>query len=84
MKYIIIKDSGLETPIVFPNFLLHKDVAANAVVVSAGECSFYSETFNDEGFIRPKIKVKVWGMSIGLNIPSRTEDSGLIEKMIGY
>lgn len=80
MKYIVINQLGLEIPIIFPNLLLHKEVAANHEVVSAGECSFYIDGPVDH----ERIKCSVWGKSIGLNILSRKEDGLLIEKCFGY
>jgi hypothetical protein len=35
-KYIIVQESGLEIPILFPVILTHKDMSKDKVVISAG------------------------------------------------
>lgn len=65
MKYIIVLDSGLEQPIVFPEILSHKTVAGfylgNSQVVSAGSCSRMGDFWS------------AYGRSVSLNLKSRRE-----------
>ena len=82
MKYIVINNRDLEIPIIFSDLLPHRDVAGDKEVVSAGECSFYVSS--GAGKDVDKVKVSVWGKSVGLNVLSRKEDSLLIEKCFGY
>lgn len=71
MKYIIVLDDcGGEQPIIFPEMLTHSDVAIKYKVVSAG--------FMSLGLCG----VSVWGKSLSLNVPSRTEDEEIIRKFL--
>jgi hypothetical protein len=70
-KYIIVRDMGLELPIVFNHILGHDYVAGQKIVVSAGFCHR-----NPDG------TYVVWGKSVRLNIASRPEDAEIIAKML--
>lgn len=78
-KYIIVEDSsGIECPILFPEFLQHNDIKnrIDLKVVSAGFVSF--------GFNHHKCELVAspYGESISLKVKSRPEDKNLIEKFI--
>lgn len=77
MKFIVFRDtvSGLEWPVVFPDYIHHIDVAGcnRDDVISAGQC-FYDR----HGFCCS-------GKSIGLGVTARgTEDELLLDKMISF
>lgn len=74
-KYLIIKDKGLEIPILFSPLLNHKEILGAEMAVSAGFCRIKS--------VNP-LKVEVWGNSVGLNLNSRPEDKGIIESLLEY
>ena len=69
MKYIIVKNLGLELPIVFNEIIEHSRIAENweNKVISAGFCSIHA-----------KDSVMVHGSSRSLNINSRPEDAKII------
>ena len=73
MKYIIIKDrDDFQFSIVFPDSVIHKDVArihraTDIRVVSAGFCSLGSP-------------VSVWGRSESIDKDSRPLDAKIIDK----
>lgn len=70
MKYVMLRlDSGELLPLLFPEFMQHAHMAQSvpATVVSAGRISV------DAGMIVAN------GASSSLNVPSREEDSGIIQ-----
>jgi hypothetical protein len=71
LKYIIVLDTGLEMPILFPMIVTHSDVASElGRVVGAGFCRLFEDG-----------KWNVWGGSTSLLIPSRgKEDADIINK----
>lgn len=75
-KYIIVLEYNsmgeeFELPIIFPKQLTHRDVAFRYTAISAG---FF--------FIDKEGKVLAGGKSDSLGIPSRPEDSALIQKYL--
>lgn len=76
MKYIIVKNrDDKEHAIVFPDEIIHKDVArihrVGAVrVISAGFCVLHAT-------------MSVWGRSESLNMPSRPEDVDILMRDFG-
>lgn len=75
-KYVIVEsDTGIECPILFPNYLIHADVAFRfnraQRVVSAG---FFSL---GDG------KAHCWGKSESLKVESRPEDAAILLKHFG-
>jgi len=72
-KYIVVKAGGLETPIAFPEYLVHADVAKalGYEVISAG---FF---YNEDGF-------QCFGDSFSLKVKSRFQvDSDLMMQRLG-
>jgi hypothetical protein len=70
MKYVMLKlDGGELFPLLFPEFMQHSHVAQSvpATVVSAGR------VYLEDG------KINARGASSSLNIPSREEDSEIIQ-----
>lgn len=77
LKYVVVRDEyGDEWAILFPGFLIHKEVAhvfqARGVAVSAG---FYEVGKNG---------ATVYGKSESLNLVPRQIDEALIEKTLGF
>ena len=76
MKYLIYmnKKYGIETPLIFPKFLNHKEVAnkidSSNIPISAGFCDVIDNKF------------KAHGRSQSLNISSREQDSRLLNLMM--
>ena len=66
-KYIIVKCSGMEVPLVFSPMLLHAEVAGNNNVRSAGYCEL-----NAAG------KWIVSGESTSLNLSARPQDAKIL------
>jgi hypothetical protein len=73
-KYIIVMNRSIETPILFPPWFGHDEVANGREVISAGFISIHV----DDG----KIKSGCYGKSISLRIPSRPEDTQIVQNMI--
>lgn len=73
MKYIILND-GMNSPILFPTFLDHSDIAANRPVISAGYCNI--------SFDGDDVEVSVYGDSFSMEIGTREEDAKHIRRMI--
>jgi hypothetical protein len=79
-KYLIIKDGGLEQPIVFPNTFTHSDVARRYGydnIISAGFVSFGDVGSGDVGSAcyGKSVSLGIGGERIGL-------DAELIDKYI--
>lgn len=80
MKYIIVRDrNDEEHAIVFPDAIIHKDVArihraADVRVISAGSCSIKNS---------PATVSQAWGKSESLEIESRPEDTDILVKDFG-
>lgn len=72
-KYIIIKDNGLEMPVVFNPLIDHSTIAGANKVVSAGFCRCNIDGYHS-----------VWGESVKLRIKSRPEDADILDKMLEY
>ncbi len=78
-KYIVaeIVSGGvaMETPIIFPSFIAHSDIARNLhKVISAGFVQFTPEGGSC---------VEAFGESVSLNIKSRPKDARLIAYALG-
>jgi hypothetical protein len=70
MKYIIIRDSGLELPVIFDEIIKH-DRFAELNPISAGFVTFEKDLLGNTVAIAS-------GKSISLNKNSRPEDSQII------
>ena len=68
-KYIIVKCSGMEVPLVFSPVLIHAEVARGSKVRSAGFCEL-----NASG------KWVVGGHSTSLKLHARPEDAAILNK----
>jgi hypothetical protein len=68
-KYIIVRSSGTEVPLVFSPLLIHADVARGSKVRSAGFCEL------DSGG-----KWVVGGGSTSLKLSSRPEDAAILNR----
>jgi hypothetical protein len=66
-KYIILKCSGLEVPLVFSPMLIHADVARGKKVRSAGFCE-----------LGPDGRWVVGGDSTSLKLSSRPQDAAIL------
>lgn len=77
MKYLIIEDGGIGTPILFPDHINHIDMAKGLGVRSAGQC----ELVSFEGEV---CRVKCWGRSVSLNLNSLSGDEIPIEQMLKW
>lgn len=77
LKYIIVRDRDeIESAIIFPEQLTHKDVArihraTDVRVVSAGFCTLFQA-------------VTAWGRSDSLDMESRDIDAAVIGRDFGY
>ncbi len=85
-KYIMTeKMGGLETPIIFPDWVEHNEVAQGWVgkPISAGEVTFTGTDTPAEGYIvSNKIEVHCSGRSVGLKLESRgEEDAAIIRRL---
>jgi len=74
MKYIIVEDrgTGLESGIIFSEYLIHKNVAGEQKVTAAGFCSLQDGVF------------VTWGESISLRVKSRPEDKQILNKSLSF
>ena len=95
-KYLVVEAKGTETPILFPCWMNHSEIAGARKVVSAGRVRFsirYQKIdgdgqYYDAGDVEPNIRVSCFGQSImkdksGNPIKSRPEeDAALIQKSI--
>lgn len=70
MKYIIIRDSGIELPVIFDEIIKH-DSLAELNPISAGFVTFEKDLLGNTVAIAS-------GKSISLNKNSRPEDSQII------
>ena len=71
MKYVIIKACATKTPILFPDWADHRDIAGNHKVVSAGFV-----LLGEDRTAHP------YGKSVSLNIGPADGDKELIEKFL--
>jgi hypothetical protein len=74
-KYIVFNCDGKETPVVFPDFINHNEIALtpaskNCAPISAGFCSIVTGVMHAEGF------------SKGLALNSRPQDAELISRLL--
>lgn len=80
-KYVIFKAESLETPVIFPLWLKHSDVA---LAITGGDLSKVLSA----GFfsVMPKrdyvIQVDCFGRSESLNIESRESDGALVARAL--
>ena len=70
MKYVILKELGIEVPIMFPDMVPH-NTQADKEPISAGKFRI-SIDVNDKRIYH------VWGESTGLKLQSRPEDADII------
>ena len=83
-KYIIVRQGALELPIVFPDLLVHYDVARDlgykGKVVAAGFCEVGAESDS------PAADYNCFGKSESLNVESRRSvDAAILNKYLrGY
>jgi hypothetical protein len=72
MKYIMFKTGDMDTPVIFPNHIQHKDMAANLKMkpISAG---FFTEFAGE---------VVCYGDSMTLDIASRPQDTDIIKRLL--
>lgn len=74
-KYIIVNQMGLETPILFPSYIDHCEIAKNfQEVLSAGN---FQVLGNAED-----IQVSTFGKSTTLKMNSRERDAELIKRLL--
>jgi hypothetical protein len=71
IKYIIVKKGGMEVPVVFPEVLLHHEVAGKGQVMAAGFCTLNAG------------KWRVSGHSLSLNLGVRSQDAELLNRSFG-
>lgn len=72
LKYVIVERQGIESPILFPQWIQHKEVENLGRVVSAGECEVYVSESEQ--------KVYAFGESVSLGVKSRgSTDATVIE-----
>jgi len=80
-KYIVVEDGGIECPIIFTNFLGHKEIGKDKRIISAGFCDIGIK-YSSDG-VPDGLEVACWGESISLETKSRpVEDAWLIRRMI--
>jgi hypothetical protein len=68
-KYVIIQSMGMEVPLVFSQFLVHKDVAGRRKVRSAGFCELDANG-----------KWVADGHSSSLNLSARPQDAEILNR----
>lgn len=74
MKYIMFESpTGCEMPLLFPNFMNHKDIAQAVKNPKIKPLSAGFVSVNPTGF------VTAYGKSISMNMKSRIEDSNIIQ-----
>lgn len=72
MKYLVFERNSLEIPVIFPDWIEHREVLIDDFnIISAGHCVF-----------REPNSVVCFGKSIGLNVESRQEDSELLSRLL--
>ncbi len=83
-KYIVFEDPyGLETPVIFPEWVDHGNVRMGGKVISAGFVTFIGTSTPANTITTSNlIEAHCGGESVGLRVKSRPEDSLLIEKLI--
>ena len=72
MKYVINDYSGIETPIIFPDWVSH-DTYGNFNTISAGFVRFNSPT-----------DIVTFGKSTSLGKQSRNEDANIIKRALAF
>ena len=77
-KYIIFRAGGMETPILFPATLQHRDVAEK---FSEWKWESISAGFVDRD--EASGKIRAFGESLTLMLKSRPEDTDLISVLLG-
>jgi hypothetical protein len=71
-KYIIVKQAGIEVPLVFSSLLLHRDVAGKRKVKSAGFCGLDAAG-----------KWIAGGKSASLGLSARPQDAEILNTHLG-
>ena len=79
MKYVVVEKQGIESAIIFPEWMRHGDVLKEyETAVSAGFCSFSGAYWKGDA----GVSVCCWGHSVSLEVKSRgSTDADLIQKM---
>lgn len=78
-KYIVIEYMGIETPILFPNFVEHSEMGITSKVISAGFFEVGASPTKEDSM---DIDVSVFGKSTTLDKKSRKEDAALIKRLL--
>ncbi len=78
LKYIIVKQGGFKTPILFDDTISHNefDKIFRKSVISAG--------FFDTSIVDGEIRVSTFGRSVSMKVESRPQDAALIEKFLNH
>lgn len=80
-KYVVVENKGLESPIIFPEWITHKEIARGQKVVSAGFLSIIAtpKVLDDTIFSSNDIQFECSGGSVSLDVQSRHDvDSKLL------
>ena len=81
-KYVIAEVHGLETPIIFPEWVDHNSITSKKVV-SAGFVTFIGgDKPWDTIYVSNEIEVICSGGSVTLQKKSRDEDADIIKRML--
>ena len=75
LKYLILECRGTESPVIFPNWIEHHEMAKGKKVLSAGFCRI-------KRGVEDNWKVTCWGKSQSLKVESQDEDHILIEHLL--
>ena len=79
MKYVIIKDQGIEVPIMFPDIVQH-NAFADKEPISAGKFRIEIDTkHTTETKNKDQIIYETYGESTSLKLKSRPEDASIIQ-----
>lgn len=74
-KYIVFNCDGIETPVVFPDFVTHKEVALNTEFENCKPISAASFDWH-------RGEVVLQGESLSLGLKPRPQDAELIKKLL--
>jgi hypothetical protein len=81
MKYIIFKQLNEEFPVLFPStiqhFAMEQAVTRQVPATRAISAGFVRTDYANDCF-------KCYGDSMTLNLPSRTEDSAIVNTFLGF
>ena len=71
LKYVMVRETCLDVPIVFPNLIKHSEIARKEDIVSAGFC-----------VIDGPENSQCYGRSDSLGIESRPEDTKILRRYL--